>query len=181
MLQKLFLSLQNLSRSTRHVFIPFATLQTRIKKNKTLLVKCRPWSKPYTAAILTSLRKRFSCSTFYAHQATFQAYLFYSFVSFIFFYYFRWSYGIVMWEIATLGNIPTSTYFVARVAFSLGRDGGHREVRFCPILLALLFVALPNNQNRSVPSGYLGSIRLNKCIIKQENGQYSVFIRNFIP
>ena len=98
-----------------------------------------------------------------------------------FFFYFRWSYGIVMWEIATLGNIPTSTYFVARVAFSLGRDGGHREVRFCPILLALLFVALPNNQNRSVPSGYLGSIRLNKCIIKQENGQYSVFIRNFIP
>ena len=62
-----------------------------------------------------------------------------------FFFYFRWSYGIVMWEIATLGNIPTSTYFVARVAFSLGRDGGHREVRFCPILLALLFVALPNN------------------------------------
>ena len=62
-----------------------------------------------------------------------------------FFFYFRWSYGIVMWEIATLGNIPTSTYFVARVAFSLGRDGGHREVRFCPILLALLFVTLPNN------------------------------------
>ena len=50
-----------------------------------------------------------------------------------------------MREIATLGNIPTSTYFVARVAFSLGRDGGHREVRFCPILLALLFIALPNN------------------------------------
>ena len=62
-----------------------------------------------------------------------------------FFFYFRWSYGIVMWEIATLGNIPTSTYFVARVASSLGRDGGHRAVRFCPIPLPLLSVALPNN------------------------------------
>ena len=29
-----------------------------------------------------------------------------------------------MWEIATLGNIPTSTYFVAYVAFSLEREGG---------------------------------------------------------
>ena len=64
---------------------------------------------------------------------------------FHFFFYFRWSYGIVMWEIATLGNIPTSTYFVARVASSLGRDGGHRAVRFCPIPLPLLSVALPNN------------------------------------
>ena len=29
-----------------------------------------------------------------------------------------------MWEIATLGKIPTSTYFVACVAFSLERVGG---------------------------------------------------------
>ena len=58
------------------------------------------------------------------------------------FFYFRWSYGVVMWEIATLGNIPTFTCFVARVAFSLGRDGEHQAVRFCPILLALLSVAL---------------------------------------
>ena len=71
--------------------------------------------------------------------------IYFTYLFHFFFFYFRWSYGIVMWEIATLGNIPTSTYFVARVAFSLGRDGGHREVRFCPILLALLFVALPNN------------------------------------
>ena len=32
--------------------------------------------KPYAAAILNSLRKRFSCTMFYAHKATFQAYLF---------------------------------------------------------------------------------------------------------
>ena len=37
-----------------------------------------------------------------------------------------------MWEIATLGNIPTSTYFVARVAFSLGRDGGVPRGAFLP-------------------------------------------------
>ena len=29
-----------------------------------------------------------------------------------------------MWEIATLGKIPTSTYFIACVAFSLEREGG---------------------------------------------------------
>ena len=29
-----------------------------------------------------------------------------------------------MWEIATLGNIPTATYFFACVAFSLEREGG---------------------------------------------------------
>ena len=29
-----------------------------------------------------------------------------------------------MWEIATLGKIPTSTYFIASVAFSLERKGG---------------------------------------------------------
>ena len=29
-----------------------------------------------------------------------------------------------MWEIATLGKIPTFTYCVACVAFSLERDGG---------------------------------------------------------
>ena len=29
-----------------------------------------------------------------------------------------------MWEIATLGKIPTSTYFIACVAFSLERKGG---------------------------------------------------------
>ena len=46
------------------------------------------------------------------------------FFCFIFFLNFRWSYGIVMWEIATLGKIPTSTYFVACVAFSLERKGG---------------------------------------------------------
>ena len=39
-------------------------------------------------------------------------------------FYFRWSYGIVMWEIATLGKIPTSTYFAACVTFSLQREGG---------------------------------------------------------
>ena len=54
-----------------------------------------------------------------------------------------------MWEIATLGNIPTSTYVFAYVAFSLERDltctsffygsegVGDRAVRFCPILLSL--------------------------------------------
>ena len=46
--------------------------------------------------------------------------LFYLFFNF----YFRWSYGIVMWEIATLGKIPTFTYCVACVAFSLEREGG---------------------------------------------------------
>ena len=29
-----------------------------------------------------------------------------------------------MWEIATLGNTPTSTYFFACVAFSLETEGG---------------------------------------------------------
>ena len=53
-----------------------------------------------------------------------------------------------MWEVATLGNIPTSIYFVTCVAFS----------------------------------GCVGSIRLNNCIIKQEN-EWSVqhFLWNFIP
>ena len=71
--------------------------------------------------------------------------LFYLFFNF----YFRWSYGIVMWEIATLGKIPTSTYFAACVTFSLQREGGgvgDRAVRFCPILLVLYTCsfALPN-------------------------------------
>ena len=72
-----------------------------------------------------------------------------------------------MWEIATLGNIPTSTYFVACVAFSLARDGGHRTVRFCPILLVRPSVALPNSYNRSVPSSFLGFIWLKRCLVKQ--------------
>ena len=37
-----------------------------------------------------------------------------------------------MWEVATLGNIPTSTYFVTCVAF-FRKGGRHRAVRFCPI------------------------------------------------
>ena len=54
-----------------------------------------------------------------------------------------------MWEIATLGKIPTSTYFAACVTFSLQREGGgvgDRAVRFCPILLVLYTCsfALPN-------------------------------------
>ena len=50
-------------------------------------------------------------------------FMFFCFI-FWFYFYFRWSYGIVMWEIATLGKIPTSTYFFACVAFSLEREGG---------------------------------------------------------
>ena len=44
-----------------------------------------------------------------------------------------------MWEIATLGKIPTSTYVVARVAFSLEREGGGwgPSGAFLPILLVL--------------------------------------------
>ena len=50
-------------------------------------------------------------------------FMFFCFI-FCFFFNFRWSYGIVMWEIATLGKIPTSTYFFVCVAFSLEREGG---------------------------------------------------------
>ena len=75
-------------------------------------------------------------------------FMFFCFI-FCFYFYFRWSYGIVMWEIATLGKIPTSTYFAACVTFSLQREGGgvgDRAVRFCPILLVLYTCsfALPN-------------------------------------
>ena len=130
--------------------------------------------KPYTAAILTNLGKRLSCSTFHSHKATFQAYL----CSFIlsFFLNIRWSYGIVMWEIATLGKIPTFTYFIPCVAFS-----GTERCVFAPFSSCFIpSFALPNHQNLSVPSGYLGSVQLNKGTIKQENGQYSVFTLNLI-
>ena len=52
-----------------------------------------------------------------------------------------------MWEIATLGKIPTSTYFFACVAFSLEREGGvgDRAVRLSPFSSCFIpSFALPN-------------------------------------
>ena len=74
----------------------------------------------------------------YAYGNILGLFMFFCFI-FCFYFYFRWSYGIVMWEIATLGKIPTSTYFFACVAFSLEREGGGwgPSGAFFPILLVL--------------------------------------------
>ena len=133
--------------------------------------------KSYTAAILTSLRKHLSCSTFYAHQATFQAYL----CSFVLSFFFL----ILGGHMESLcGKLQLQVKFQLLLTFSpaqlflqKGREGvGDRAVRFSPFSSCFIpSFALPNYQNLSVPSGYLGSVQLNKGIIKQENGQYSVF------
>ena len=137
--------------------------------------------KPYTAAILTSLRKRLSCSTFYAHKATFQAYVLLFYLVFIF---------ILGGHMESLcGKLQLQVKFQLLLTFSpaqlflqKGREEvGDRAVRFSPFSSCFIpSFALPNYQNLSVPSGYLCSVQLNKCIIKQENGQYSVFTLNVI-
>ena len=137
--------------------------------------------KPYTAAILTSLRKRLSCSTFYAHKATFQAYVLLFYLVFIF---------ILGGHMESLcGKLQLQVKFQllltlspAQLFLQKGREGvGDRAVRFCPFSSCFIpSFALPNYQNRSLPSGYLGSVQLKKCIIKQESGQYSVFTLNLI-
>ena len=139
--------------------------------------------KPYTAAILTSLRKRFSCSKFYAQKATFQAYLCSFVLSFVFIF-------ILGGHMESLcGKLQLQVKFQLLLTFSpaqlflqKGREGvGDRAVRFSPFSSCFIpSFALPNYQNLSVPSGYLCSVQLNKCIIKQENGQYSVFTLNVI-
>ena len=137
--------------------------------------------KPYTAAILTSLRKRLSCSTFYAHKATFQAYVLLFYLVFIF---------ILGGHMESLcGKLQLQVKFQLLLTFSpaqlflqKGREGvGDRAVRFSPFSSCFIpSFALPNYQNLSVPSSYLWSVQLNKCVIKQENGQYSVFTLNVI-
>ena len=59
-----------------------------------------------------------------------------------------------MWEIATLGNIPTSTYFFAGVAFSLGREGGTDQCVFVPF--SSCFSPLTSPTARTA----LGTVRL---------------------
>ena len=141
--------------------------------------------KPYTAAILPSLRERFSCSKVYAHKATFQAY-FCSFVLSFFNFFF-----ILGGHMESLcGKLQLQVKFQllltlspAQLFLQKGREGAWGPsgafLLYSPRALYPPF-ALPNNYNRSVPSGYLGSVQLNKCIIKQESGQYSVFTLNLI-
>ena len=83
-----------------------------------------------------------------------------------------------MWEIATLGNISTSTYFFACVAFSLERQGEGQGPSGA--FLPRSPFALPN-ELEPLGTVRLLRLRLKMCIVKQENGQNSDCKWNFIP